>query len=139
MGSLQGKLIYQDSTQIPGSILESSLLPLIGKPDYLIKKKKSIIPIEIKTGKTPLTPYKNHVMQLIAYCHLVEENYGMRPTYGILKYPQKEFAIDYTSELEQALFDLVAQIQDFKLHDYGDYFVSHSFGICTKCKMELRK
>src|SRR5688500_8591495 len=81
-----GKTIYQD-TQVTGATLISHKHHLKGRPDLLIKQGNGIIPVEVKTGKTPTRPYDSHVMQLIAYCVLVEETYGARPPYGIIRYP----------------------------------------------------
>lgn len=137
-GTLLGNRIYQDTEKLPGKILYSGSLPLLGKPDYLLQKGKTIIPVEVKTGKTPPEPYKNHVMQLIAYCHLVEEKFHVRPAHGILKYPEKEFVIAYSKDSEDILKKLVTDILEFKTSNYGDYFTSKSFGICTRCKEELK-
>src|SRR5919204_1185822 len=80
-GSLAGTRIYQDSPTRPGELLFASSLPLCGKPDYLIKTADGIVPVEYKSGKTaPAVPYPSHVFQLIAYCLLVAEHYGSRPT-----------------------------------------------------------
>ncbi|MBA3867698.1 MAG: Dna2/Cas4 domain-containing protein [Anaerolineae bacterium] len=70
-----------------------------------------IIPVEVKTGKIPRQPYQTHIMQLVTYCHLVEENYHVRRTYGIIRYPQQEFTIQYTDALEQELSRLVGEMR----------------------------
>src|SRR5688572_13440327 len=72
-GILNSTKIYSDTDKNPGETLYSKTINLVGKPDYLIKEDGMIIPVEIKTGKTPKTPYLNHTMQLMAYCLLVEE------------------------------------------------------------------
>jgi CRISPR-associated exonuclease Cas4 len=69
-----------------------------------------VYPVEVKTSKTPQNPYLSHTTQLMAYCLLVEENYGVRPTGGILKYPEREFKIAYTDEAKQSLIDLVGEM-----------------------------
>lgn len=109
-GILSGKRLYEDSEKRPGEILTAKTIPLVGKPDYLIEEKGIIIPIEIKTGSTPDSPYLNHTMQLMAYCLLVEEYFGQRPPGGYLKYPYKEFKISYTKEAEQSIRDVVSEI-----------------------------
>lgn len=50
-------------------------------------------------------------MQLIAYCVLVEENYGTRPPYGVIRYPEQQFEIPFTSERETELINVLADIQ----------------------------
>jgi CRISPR-associated exonuclease Cas4 len=37
--------------------------------------------------------------------------YGKRPAYGIIHYPGRDFAVDYTSDLENALLDLIAEMR----------------------------
>lgn len=55
-------------------------------------------------------------MQLTAYCLLVEETYGVKPEYGYIKYPYKEFKVSYTEHNKQQLIDLVKQLSDAKTH-----------------------
>ncbi len=86
-------------------------LGLTGKPDYLVEQNGRIIPVEVKTGRTPEAPYDSHIFQLAAYCLLVERTTGKRPAYGILHYPGRDFSVDYTPALENALLDLIADIR----------------------------
>jgi CRISPR-associated exonuclease Cas4 len=95
------KRIYVDTETIPGEILYAKSLPLSGKPDSIIKDGKYFIPVEVKTSKTPKDPYLNHTTQLMAYCLLVQETYGTRPPYGYLKYPKKEYKIEYSKKDEE--------------------------------------
>lgn len=109
-----GRVIYTD-TRTWGARLEKPLfdakLGLTGKPDYLVEQKGQIIPIEIKSGRAPESPYDSHIYQLAAYCLLVEKTYGKRPPYGIVHYPSRTFAVDYTPALESSLLDLLADIR----------------------------
>lgn len=114
-GILTGHKIYSDTEKSPGVILYSKTINLAGKPDYIIKDKDSVIPVEVKTGKTPSEPYQNHVMQLMSYCLLVEEDYGKAPIGGYLKYPQKEFKLLYTEEAKEGVINLVKEITQLKV------------------------
>ena len=113
-GLPSGRVIYTD-TRTWGAPLEKPLydtkLGLTGKPDYLVEQKEQIIPIEVKSGRAPESPYDSHIYQLAAYCLLVEKTYGKRPPYGIIHYPTRTFAIDYTPALESSLLDLLADIR----------------------------
>jgi CRISPR-associated exonuclease Cas4 len=71
----------------------------------------AIVPVEVKTARAPAEPYDSHVMQLAAYCLLVQETYGVRPPYGIVKYPEHAFAVDFTPALEAALLDTLAAMR----------------------------
>jgi CRISPR-associated exonuclease Cas4 len=84
---------------------------LTGKPDYLVEKQGQIIPVEVKSGRAPNSPYDSHVYQLAAYCLLVERSTGKRPEHGILHYTDRDFTIEYTPKLEQDLLGLMDGIR----------------------------
>ncbi len=108
-----GRLIYTDTHA--WGIVEKPLfaadLGLTGKPDYLVQSGDRIVPVEVKTGRTPEAPYDSHIFQVASYCLLVDRTYGKRPAYGIIHYPKRDFAVDYTSELESALLDQLAEMR----------------------------
>jgi CRISPR-associated exonuclease Cas4 len=128
-----GRVIYTD-TRGWGSKLEKPLfypaLELTGKPDYLIQKNGQIIPVEVKSGRAPDAPYDSHIYQLASYCLLVEKTYGKRPPYGIIHYEGKDFAVDYTHELEQSLLELLTEMKrdDFRKD------VARSHEQASRCK-----
>ncbi len=130
-----GRIIYTDTRSWKTSVtpLYDGILGLTGKPDYLVEQNDgNIIPVEVKSGKAPQTPYDSHIYQLAAYCLLVERKYNKRPPYGIIHYEDKDFAIDYTRDLEMSLLDLLAEMKrdDFK----DDVDRSHDqAGRCAKC------
>ncbi len=130
-----GRVIYSD-TRAWGAPLEQPLfnkeLGLTGKPDYLVQQNGQIIPVEVKTGRTPEAPYDSHIFQLAAYCLLVEKTYGKRPPYGIIHYPTRDFAIDYTPTLESSLMELLAEMRRDERRD--DVARSHvEAGRCVRC------
>jgi CRISPR-associated exonuclease Cas4 len=108
-----GRVIYTD-TRAWGEVdkaLYDHALGLTGKPDYLVEQDGQIIPVEVKSGRTPEAPYDSHIFQVGAYCLLVEKAYGKRPPYGIIHYPKRDFAVDYTTELESALMEQLAEMR----------------------------
>jgi len=108
-----GRVIYTD-THGWGKVEKPLYYPalgLTGKPDYLIEKNGQIIPVEVKSGRAPEAPYDSHIYQLASYCLLVEKTHGKRPPYGIIHYENRDFAIDYTRELETALIELLADMR----------------------------
>jgi CRISPR-associated exonuclease Cas4 len=112
-GLPSGRVIYADPA-LWGAVekpLFSAELNLAGKPDYLVDQGGIILPVEVKSGRTPSTPPESHIYQLAAYCRLVEETYHVRPPYGILHYPKRDFAIDYTPELEAALEEILEEMR----------------------------
>ena len=113
-GLPEGDLLYTDSSYwqtLPKPLYDPNL-ELIGKPDYVIKDEKGrIIPIELKSGKAPNQPWDSHIIQLAAYCNLVESHFGQRPPYGILRYENKSFTIPYSDELEARLLQLIGELR----------------------------
>jgi CRISPR-associated exonuclease Cas4 len=113
LGLPAGRVIYADTDRW-GSVeqpLYDPELGLVGKPDYLIETGDQIIPVEVKSHKISGWPYDTHIFQLAAYCLLIHRLHGKRPAYGVLHYPNRTFAIDYTVELETALLNLLHEIQ----------------------------
>ena len=129
-----GRIIYTDTRgwdKVEKPLFYPAL-ELTGKPDYLVEKNGQIIPVEVKSGRAPEAPYDSHIYQLAAYCLLVEKTYGKRPPYGIIHYENRDFAVDYTHELETALIDLLGDMKvDEHKHDVAR---SHEqAGRCAKC------
>jgi CRISPR-associated exonuclease Cas4 len=110
-----GDVIYTDTGtwRANNQVLHASNLRIVGKPDYLVEQHDgSIIPVEVKSSLAPRTPWEGQILQLAAYCLLVEENYGVRPPYGILQYRDCAYAIDYTDDLKADLLDLLVEMRE---------------------------
>jgi CRISPR-associated exonuclease Cas4 len=108
-----GRVIYTDTRgwgKLEQPLFYASL-GLTGKPDYLVQHNGQIIPVEVKSGRAPEAPYDSHIFQLASYCLLVEKTYGKRPPYGIIHYNNRDFAVDYTEELESKLLDLLVEMR----------------------------
>lgn len=108
-----GRVVYTD-TRGWGKLekpLYDARLGLTGKPDYLIEQGEMLIPVEVKTGRTPSAPYDSHIFQLAAYCLLVQRTYGTRPPHGLIHYPRRTFQVDYTPQLERQLLDLLDEMR----------------------------
>ncbi|HET6596292.1 MAG TPA: CRISPR-associated protein Cas4 [Anaerolineales bacterium] len=108
-----GRVVYTD-TRGWGKLEKPLFYPalgLTGKPDYLIQRNGQIIPVEVKSGRAPAAPYDAHIYQLASYCLLVEKTYGKRPAYGVIHYNDRDFAVDYTQELETSLLDLLTEMK----------------------------
>jgi CRISPR-associated exonuclease Cas4 len=108
-----GRVIYSDPG-FWGKVEEPLYDPtfnLSGKPDYLIERGSTIIPVEIKSSRLRTAPFDSHIFQLAAYCLLVHRIFGKKPPYGILHYSNRDIAIDYTPELEKSIIELVRDIR----------------------------
>jgi CRISPR-associated exonuclease Cas4 len=116
-GLPHGEVVYSD-TSAWGAVekpLFSAAFRLAGKPDYLVKegRGRAPIPVEVKSSPAPGDgPRPGHVMQLAAYCLLVEETTGKRPAYGIVKYADKAFSIENTDGLRSALLDVLDEMRN---------------------------
>jgi CRISPR-associated exonuclease Cas4 len=114
-----GRVIYSDTSSWRSleKPMFSQIHRLAGKPDYLVQQGREIIPVEVKSSQAPADgPRRSHVLQLAAYCVLVEETYRQRPKYGIVKYADRMFAVDYTEALHTALLDVIAAMRDDLAH-----------------------
>jgi len=88
---------------------------LTGRPDYVVDHGGAMIPVEVKSGWAPAEPHDSHLFQLVAYCLLVEQTSGTRPPYGILRYRNRTFEIDYTPALEAELRGLLQEMRKQRL------------------------
>src|SRR5512136_1315330 len=71
-----GRVISADTSRwLPADRpLFSNLHRLSGKPDYLVRSRRELIPVEVKSSRAPANgPREGHVLQLAAYCLLVAE------------------------------------------------------------------
>ena len=139
-----GRLVYVDTSQW-GRVekpLYDPALNLTGKPDYLVEQGNKMIPIEIKSNRIARAPYDSHIYQLAAYCLLAHRTFGKRPPHGILHYPNRTFAIDYTAELEFSLLDLVTEMRASESRkavdrSHGSPSRCHRCGFRTGCDHAL--
>lgn len=116
-GIPDGMVIYSDLDR-PAKALYCRSLDISGKPDYIVKgKDNSLIPVEIKSGRAK-EPYFGHILQLAAYCQLVEENYKKPVRYGIIVYSDGiQHRINFDRALRRDLERTVVQMRGSLKHD----------------------
>lgn len=123
-GLPSGELVYADTGDW-SAVAQPYFSPrhrLTGKPDYLVETVEGPIPVEVKRTTAPGSgqAYPSHIMQLAAYCLLVEEAHGQAPPYGLIHYVDATVRIDYTPVLRDHLVDLLAEIrQDRRQPEVG--------------------
>ena len=114
-----GRLIYADTHSQDwhpaDKPLYSATYHLVGKPDYIVDTAKGLIPVEVKSGPTPELPYLGHILQLAAYCLLIEETSGQTPPHGLLKYANALYEVDFTRELRHELLDTLDEMRQAQL------------------------
>lgn len=104
---------------------------LTGKPDYIVQDETgAMIPIEVKPNRTAPQPRHSDTLQLMAYGILVEEKFGARLEYGLLKYRDQVFEITFTEELRAELFKV---LEEMRAARYADN-VPRSHADPLKCK-----
>jgi CRISPR-associated exonuclease Cas4 len=134
LGLPQGRVVYADTgaeRRVEQPLFDEDL-HLVGRPDYLVESSEGLVPVEVKSGSTPRRPHDSHLYQLAAYCLLVARTYRCRPPYGIIRYPQRSFRVEFTQALERQLLDLLDGMRESlfapELHR------SHSAaGRCASC------
>ena len=113
VGLPAGAVVFSDTgyERVPGVSLVSHKLRLVGKPDFLIRGKEGLIPVEEKSSLAPIGgPYWSQLVQLGAYLILVEENYGRVP-FGVLKYKDRSVRVEFTEELRRRVLGLLSDLK----------------------------
>ena len=143
-----GQVVYSD-TGVERSVpqpLVSHRLGLIGKPDYLIEVigdgQRFLAPVEVKSRRAPAQPPLSHLLQLAAYCLLVEEVHRQRPPHGVLRYADASFTIPYTDELRSQVLQTVNAIRQGRAahtmaRDHADPWRCRACGYRAACGDEV--
>ena len=96
-GIPDGLIVYSD-LNVPAAPLFSKRSRLTGKPDYILRKENQCIPVEVKSGKGP-HPHQSQVLQLAAYCQILEDTSGVFVPEGILVYNNVPYTIRFDPKL----------------------------------------
>ena len=127
---VKGKIEYIDMDE--SKVFKSERYGLSGRPDYVIKLADNIIPVEEKKGRTPQGPLFSHILQVAAYCLLIEDIMGKAPPYGLLKYPEREDEIEYNDDIKKMLVEKLGEMRG--IISTGDAHRNHDRpGKCTHC------
>ena len=93
--ALPGPVVAVDGSMTSATVgrvatMSSRVHGLVGRPDELRRKPDGrVVPVEVKSSRGPppgRPPYFSHVLQLYAYCQIVEDQQGVAPPYGLLIY-----------------------------------------------------
>lgn len=118
--AVKGEVVYIDSNMEKPKLFVSKKLGLSGRPDAVVLDGEHHIPVEIKTGRVPRGPLFSHILQIAAYCVLLEEEYGKAPPYGVIRYGDVSYEIEYNEDqkrlLLQKLADMRAAIRKGEAH-----------------------
>ena len=124
---LHKKLKIENAKYVEKFLISKKYM-LLGKPDFIIEKGDSLYPLEFKATKAPPYPYASNIAQLLSYCVLIEENFS-KPSYGIIKYLDREFTIPYNEKEKMFIRHVI-----FTIHVYLSLNLKPEIKINRKCK-----
>lgn len=127
----EAPISYVDDPSADPDLLVSETYGVTGRPDFITRDGGSI-PVEVKTGRKPRGPLFSHILQVTAYCLLVEEQTGQRPPYGLLRYGDTVHEIEYTDELRSLLLSKLEEMR--RVSVTGEAHRNHHRpGKCARC------
>ncbi len=109
-GLPQGRVLMSD-TDKPGKPLYSPRYNLTGTPDYVVQTARGMVPVEVKPGRTDDEPHESHLLQVLAYCLLLEEETGIAPPHGLLRYSAATFRVDYNDETRAHIISVLENMR----------------------------
>ena len=71
-----------------------------------------LVPVEVKPEREDAEPRESHLLQVLAYCVLLEETRGKRPPYGLLRYKHDTFKVDYNQETRGYLLGVLDEMRE---------------------------
>lgn len=85
--------------------LVSARYRLTGRPDAVRRRPDgSLLPVERKSAPLPRGgPYRSHLVQLWAYCLLLEEATGRAPPFAVLRYRDADLRVAWDAEARSEL------------------------------------
>ena len=105
-----GSLVYVDSEREKPKLFVSARYGLSGRPDAVLLDGDIHIPVEVKTGRTPRGPLFSHILQIAAYCLLMEEEFGKAPPYGVIRYGDGSHDIEYNEDLKRLVLQKMGEM-----------------------------
>jgi CRISPR-associated exonuclease Cas4 len=107
-----GSIVSRDtSKEERGKPLFSARYGLTGTPDYIVRAAGGLVPVEVKPGRREAEPHESHLLQVLAYCLLLEDNEGKKPPYGLLRYSSDTFKVDYNGRTRAYLLEVLDEMR----------------------------
>jgi CRISPR-associated exonuclease Cas4 len=108
-----GQIVYRDTDRRAlNEPITSHRLRLTGKPDYLYALSDRTVPGEVKKHRAgKWGPRDRDVMQLLTYCVLLEDVWGVVVTHGLLEYSDLRFTIAYGPKERQRVLELAEAVR----------------------------
>lgn len=114
-----GDLVYQDTKRIGVfEPLVSHTHRLTGQPDYLIRTKEGLVPLEVKSrAYGSRGPYSGEVAQVAAYCRLVEDVFGEPVSQGVLQFVDREVKVLFSQDRRTRILELLSEMRSLEDED----------------------
>lgn len=104
-----GEVVYRDTDD--EHTLVSDRYRLVGRPDYITREKRGLVPVEVKSRACgPRGPYPGERAQLLAYCLLAEEEFGGRVAHSVLQYRDRSVTVPFNDRERRAITALLAEM-----------------------------
>jgi len=102
-----------------------------GRPDYLLRHRKGLIPVELKPLRTSRSLYESDRLQIVAYLMLVRAaNPDVSVPYGVVRYKDSTFRVYLTEELEARCLAVAEHVRAAKHASV----VHRTHNVAAKCR-----
>ncbi len=126
-------IAYIDSEKKKPKLFISEKYRLSGRPDFVLLVGDEHIPVELKTGRVPRGPLFSHILQVATYCVLMEEEFGLPPSHGIIKYGPVENEIEYDESLKDMVLKKADEMRKFLIIGDEVHRNHNKPGKCRHC------
>jgi CRISPR-associated exonuclease Cas4 len=111
--------------------LYSERLQLVGRPDRIVKRGGAYIPEEWKSSRRVS---HGHRLQLATYFILIEEQYGVRPAFGVIVLGDgTRVEVPNTEALREEVLSIAAAIRERRARLKESVPVNQPAHKCRKC------
>ena len=111
--------------------LYSARLGLVGRPDRIVKRGDAYIPEEWKSARRVS---HGHRLQLGTYFILIEEQYGVRPPFGVVVLGDgSRVEVSNTDALRSEVLSIAAEIRERRARLADPVPVSQPASKCQRC------
>lgn len=121
-----------DTLALDDLVLVSERLKLTGRPDRIVRQGEYLIPEEWKPSARRI--YQGHRLQVIAYCLLVEEKFGVRPPFGVVVIAGgKRVEVENSEELRAEVLRIAEKIREHRREISREIPVRQPEAKCRGC------
>ncbi|MFO0890931.1 MAG: Dna2/Cas4 domain-containing protein [Isosphaeraceae bacterium] len=125
-----------ETVSLDDLLLVSERLKLLGRPDRIVRQGEFLIPEEWKPSARRI--YQGHRLQVIAYCLLVEERFGIRPPHGVVVLADgKRIEVENSEELRTEVLAVAAKIREHRRNIQHEIPVRAVPAKCRACGQRL--